>query len=362
MRFEAAQPLDQLDYCWNGTLEAHKSGEACMQINDKKEVTGSEDCLYLDVITPEVRYINLMPVIVMVGTNDYANGTPGNGKLFNCVILTNFILNFLGILRPSEKYARQRSVVYVRPNFRLGILGFLALESLSNSSSIPSSGNYALTDLIAALEWININIQNFGGDPKSVTIFGHRSGASLAIALTAIPRANKLFKQVWASSGSYHFSGDPLEVSEKNNLEYAGQFPDCKEKSNWQYKDANELVKKTPENWIKNHKTTLPAYNENSSNFHDWIVNDGVYLKSHPKDFWESSTKDIPKIVIGTTAHAAFDNSDNSLFSRNLTEDEIVAYVNDSKIGTLNLTEEAFKRYGKTREGEYSKLTEFHKN
>lgn len=236
----------------------------------------------------------------------------------------------------------------------MGVLGFLALESLSNSSNIPSSGNYALTDLIAVLEWIQINIQNFGGDPNSVTIFGHRSGSTLATALTVIPRANKLFSQVWASSGSFHFPGSPLDVSEKNNLEYAVAFPDCKEKINWQSKDSAELINKTPESWTKEHLTTLPAWDENSSNFHDYIVLDGVYLKEHPEDVWKkSSQKNTPKIVIGTTAHAAYDHIKNALFSKDLKEEEIVKHVNDSKIGQLNLTEEAFKRYPKTKEGEH---------
>lgn len=230
----------------------------------------------------------------------------------------------------------------------------MALESLSNSSSIPSSGNYALTDLIAVLEWIKINIQNFGGDPNSVTILGHRSGSTLATALTAIPRANKLFSQVWASSGSFHFPGSPLDVSEKNNLEYAVAFPDCKEKSNWQSKDGEELIKKTPENWTKEHMTSLPGWSESSSDFHDNIVLDGVFLKEHPEDVWKSSPKNNPKIVIGTTAHVAYDHIKNSFLSKNLTEEEIVTYVKDSKIGNLNLTEEAFKRYGKTKEGELS--------
>jgi carboxylesterase type B len=233
----------------------------------------------------------------------------------------------------------------------MGVLGYLALESLSNSSNIPSSGNYALSDLITALEWIQLNIVNFGGDPKSVTIVGHRTGATLATALTAIPRANKLFKQVWASSGSYHYPGESLEVSERSNLGYAGLFPECKEKSNWQNKEASDLVSKVPKEWSIDHLSKLPAWNENSSEFHDWIVLDGVNLKTHPEDFWKSTTKDLPQIVIGTTADVAYDPKDPILSRQNLTEDEIETYVKDSKIGNLNLTDEAFSRYGKTKEG-----------
>lgn len=76
----------------------------------------------------------------------------------------------------------------MRPKFRLNVFGFLALEELSNSSTVPTSGNYALSDIIgknnplllnvninftsvflAALEWIQINIEHFGGDKHSVS-------------------------------------------------------------------------------------------------------------------------------------------------------------------------------------------------
>lgn len=133
MRFEPAEVIDNIEFCWNGTLKAHNSTAECLQVTNG-EIQGAEDCLKLDIVTPEVRYINLLPVVVLVGANDYLGGSPG-------------------ILRPSARYARSRDVVFVRPRFRMNAFGFLALEALSNSSNVPSSGNYALTDIIAALEW-----------------------------------------------------------------------------------------------------------------------------------------------------------------------------------------------------------------
>lgn len=70
-------------------------------------------------------------------------------------------------------------------------------------------------------------------------------------------------------------------------------------------------------------------------------------MKTHPEDYWKSSSPK-PNIVIGTTAHAAYDES---TFKGNLTEEEVVKYVEDSKIGSLNLTEKALELYGKTKEG-----------
>lgn len=76
LRFEHAQAIDEIQFCWNGTLKAHNSSVECLQIVNGN-VQGVEDCLTLDIITPEVRYINLLPVVVMIGANDFMGGSPG---------------------------------------------------------------------------------------------------------------------------------------------------------------------------------------------------------------------------------------------------------------------------------------------
>jgi carboxylesterase type B len=98
LRFEHAQVIDDIQYCWNGTFIAHNfTAPECLQRLVNGSIVGSEDwydlqsylcddlftifffnSLNLDVITPEVRYINLLPVIVMIGTNDFAGNSPGN--------------------------------------------------------------------------------------------------------------------------------------------------------------------------------------------------------------------------------------------------------------------------------------------
>lgn len=76
LRFEHAQLIDDIDYCWNGTFKAHNATSECLQLVNG-EVQGVEDCLTLDIITPEVRYINLLPVVVMIGSNSFLGGSPG---------------------------------------------------------------------------------------------------------------------------------------------------------------------------------------------------------------------------------------------------------------------------------------------
>lgn len=131
-----------------------------MQFSSNGTIIGSEDCLTLDVVTPYVKYDNPLPVIVLIGADSFIEGSPGK-------------------MRPSARFGRSRDVVFVRPNFRMGVLGFLALEILSKDEYPHTSGNYGLSDIIQALNWIQLNIQHFGGNPKSVTVFGHKAGTSL---------------------------------------------------------------------------------------------------------------------------------------------------------------------------------------
>lgn len=182
-RFKGAEPIEKLEGCWNGTLKAYEPSPVCWQIFANGSHDGTEDCLKLDIVTPYVRYENPLPVIVLIGADSLTGDSPNK-------------------LRPSARLAHQRDVVFVRPNFRLGVLGFLALEELSKSVRPPTSGNYALTDLIAVLEWIKLNIYHFGGNPKSVTLLGHRAGATLVSALITSPKAKDLFAKAWVTSGS----------------------------------------------------------------------------------------------------------------------------------------------------------------
>lgn len=98
-------------------------------------------------------------------------------------------------LRPSARYARSRDVVFVRPNFRVGVLGFLAAEILTKSVHPPTSGNYGLSDILAALDWVQMNIRHFGGDPEQVTLLGHKSGATL-VTLLATSKLGNFVKYV----------------------------------------------------------------------------------------------------------------------------------------------------------------------
>ena len=126
----------------------------------------------------------------------------------------------------------------------------------------------------------------------------------------------------------------------------------------WQTKDETELNNKVPESWSKDLSTSLPSADEKKSNVHEFLVLDGVVLKKHLQEAWKSDPNIATKLVIGTTAHVAYDKSNPSLFPANMTADDVRAQVEDSKIGLANLTEEALSIYGETVQGLISMISD----
>lgn len=134
----------------------------------------SEDCLYLNVWTPVERIAEKRPVMVWIHGGGFTQGS-GHQPGYDGTQLA------------------KRGVVLVTINYRLGALGFMTHPALSAESPHGSSGNYALLDQIAALEWVRDNIANFGGDPENVTIFGESAGGTSVYLLTATPLSKGLF-------------------------------------------------------------------------------------------------------------------------------------------------------------------------
>jgi para-nitrobenzyl esterase len=141
----------------------------------------SEDCLYLNLWTPQLSSGAQLPVIVFFhgGANraGYSQLTPLGPAL-----------SALG-------------VVVVTANYRLGPFGFFAHSALSAASAQHASGNYGILDQIAALRWVKQNIARFGGDPQRITAMGQSAGAFDICLLMASPLAHGLFRQAILESG-----------------------------------------------------------------------------------------------------------------------------------------------------------------
>ncbi len=143
--------------------------------------TPSENCLHLNVWTPDLHADDGYPVMAWIYGGSNVAGTAEE------------------IPYDGEVLASKGAVV-VTFDYRVGVLGFLAHEALSAESSDHSSGNYGFLDQIAVLEWIQRNVVQFGGDPNRVTIFGESAGGTDIVFLMTSPRANGLFHRAVAMS------------------------------------------------------------------------------------------------------------------------------------------------------------------
>lgn len=212
-RFRAPQPVEP----WEGVKVADQWGDQVLQdvnLNPVGKFWGdefyydpefmpaaSENGLNLNVFTPAQAVGDALPVYVWIhgGGNDH------------------------GFASEIEFWApklAEKGIIVVPVQYRVGGFGFLALDELSQESPEGVSGNQALLDLVAALEWVRDNIEGFGGDPSNVTVGGQSAGASNTVTLLRSPLAEGLFHRVVVqSTGSGLLPGTfgPLEERETAN-------------------------------------------------------------------------------------------------------------------------------------------------
>lgn len=174
-RFERADPPAP----WSGRRDARTPGPACPQARRAPFTVQSEDCLSLDVWTPDHR--GARPVVVFVHAGGWTHGGTRDPRL------------------EATRLARQADAVVVTVNHRLGALGWSRLDHIGGSDDAVHLG---LLDLTDALFWVNRNIAAFGGDPRRVTLAGASAGAEAVVALMAFAPARGTFHRALAMSGA----------------------------------------------------------------------------------------------------------------------------------------------------------------
>jgi para-nitrobenzyl esterase len=181
LRFRPPQELMP----WEGILPAFRFGPVCPQIPAAFAPSSfypqDEDCLSLNVWTPGIDDKS-RPVLVFIHGGAFINGSSAESAY------------------DGSTLSRRGDMVVVTANYRLGALGFLYLEDMD--SEFAESGNLGLLDQIAALKWVQKNIDWFGGDPGNVTIMGQSAGSISVTTLMAAPEAKGLFKRAIAESGA----------------------------------------------------------------------------------------------------------------------------------------------------------------
>jgi para-nitrobenzyl esterase len=153
-------------------LKAVSFGPICPQDNPPQP--SAEDCLYLNVWTPEdaINGARSLPVMLFIHGGAFVKGM-GSSPLYD-----------------GSAFARRGAVV-VTFNYRLGALGFLSANALGSGEI---GGNFGLMDQQAAMAWVQRNIAPFGGDPKRVTLFGESAGAmSVGLHTFDMPSSGPLF-------------------------------------------------------------------------------------------------------------------------------------------------------------------------
>lgn len=224
----------------------------------------------------------------------------------------------------------------------MGIFGFLAAEPLTRATHPPTSGNYGLSDIIAALQWVQLNIEHFGGNKSSVTLWGHRAGGTLVTTLIGYRRARSIFSKVWISSGSAIFPGRELNRTEILSSIFLNNVL-CNDAACLRNKRSTDLINAIPYTWYMSN-VNLPETKEaevSKDKRHEWLVLDGNILQEHVGDVF-ARDKQLVKIMMGTTAHSG---TPSEFLSPNvsLNAAQVEDYVRRSLLGTLGLAEEALE-------------------
>ena len=145
-------------------------------------IVGQEDCLYLDIKAPVNNLDQRLPVMFWIH---------GGGN-------TSGVKDYYDF----SELIREHQVIVVTINYRLGPMGWFthpAIQGLQNG--IDKASNFGTLDIMEALQWVQTNIQNFGGDPENITIFGESAGGNNVLSLLASPMGNGLFHKAISQSG-----------------------------------------------------------------------------------------------------------------------------------------------------------------
>jgi para-nitrobenzyl esterase len=173
---------DHFEITWAAPMDPNGEEPAPVVTALNRKTPQSEDCLTLNVFTPGLDN-RARPVMVWMHGGGFTAGS-GNYLLYD-----------------GTNLAKKEDVVVVAVNHRLNIFGFLHLADIGGERWKQST-NVGVQDLVAALQWVKDNIENFGGDPGRVTIFGQSGGGGKTTTLMAMPSARGLFHRAIAQSGS----------------------------------------------------------------------------------------------------------------------------------------------------------------
>lgn len=203
-RFESAMPLE----AWEGVKSTTTYGPVAYLMNpttavqDESEFVfdhswgyASEDNLRINVWTPSIKDSKKRAVLFWIHGGGFTAGSSQELPSYD-----------------GRNLAEKGDVVVVSINHRLNVLGFLDLSAYGEK--YKHSANNSMRDIVEALKWVQLNIENFGGDPNNVTIFGQSGGGAKVNTLMAMPSAEGLFHKAVNQSGAFRSGFQTKEVTQ----------------------------------------------------------------------------------------------------------------------------------------------------
>lgn len=275
---------------WNGVRTADTYGAmspqgAILGMEANADETGTDNnCQNLNIWTPGIDKAQKRPVMVWLHGGGFSTGTANNA------------------MNDGKNLSQSGDVVVVSVNHRLNVFGHLDLSAYDDKYKY--SGNVGLTDIVAALEWIQNNIEAFGGDPDNVTVFGQSGGGAKVLSLMTSPYAKELFEKGVVQSGATETMGVTFSTKEESEalteriLDNLSITPDnIEELQNVPTRDLQDASGKALQDTANEYK--IPAAFTDDYAMEWGPVVDGDYMPVSPvtEDGFADAGQDIPLLI-----------------------------------------------------------------
>lgn len=234
----------------------------------------SEDCLYLNVWTPTIKSDARLPVMVWVHGGSNRSGW-------------SYEPNYHG------QVLAQRDVVVVSVAYRLGAFGFLSHPDLTADEA---AANFGLWDIVASLRWIQDNIEQFGGDPNRVTMFGESAGAENILALMFAEPAKGLFhRAILESNAGYGIDSPSLAAERERGRKLSGLLQ-------LDGNEAPEQLRRVPADKL------VRVYEEAFSEYYHRPAIDGRLITESTWEDIQAGRFGRHQLIVGTNADERLDS------------------------------------------------------
>jgi len=271
---------------WNGVLATKEFPNISAQLGGKN-VVGSEDCLYLNIWRPNTKQEKLPVFVFLHGGGNIT----GSGEWFQ-----------------GDRMAEQTNSVIISVNYRLGAMGYFSSNALKTGNKLDDSGNYGLLDAFKALEWVQKDIDSFGGDANNVTLGGQSAGARDVLAALISPLSKGLFHKAIIMSGGMTLT-EPEQGQEFSKqkimqlLEKDGLASNDEMAQKWLAEKSNEEVAKYLRS--KDVKDFVNAYGAVAIKMAPFpqLYKDGYVIPREGFDVIKKGEYNKVPVILGSTAN-----------------------------------------------------------